>query len=360
MKVNLSAPSIGELEIEAVTRVLKSGNLAQGSEVEHFENEFSAFMTGSECIAVNSGTSALHLSLLALGIGPGDEVIVPSFSFAASANSIAVTGATPIFVDIDQETFCIDLKSVEAAITSKTVGILPVHLYGNPAPLVELSQICEKYGLFMLEDAAQAHLAAINDKPVGTFGVAGCFSFYPTKNMTSGEGGMVVTRDWAIATKVRLLRNQGMKAKYQNEVVGLNNRMTDIHAAIGRVQLKRLTDFTNKRIANADYLSRNLSGVVTPQTKLGYSHVFHQYTILTVGLNRDDFQSILEEKGVASGVYYPTPIHQLPSFNKQLELPVTTFIANNCLSIPVHPNLGKDELEYLVESVNSTVKALIK
>ncbi|CAN2169612.1 WecE Predicted pyridoxal phosphate-dependent enzyme apparently involved in regulation of cell wall biogenesis [Candidatus Nanopelagicaceae bacterium] len=360
MKVNLSAPNIGDSEIEAVTRVLRSGNLAQGREVENFENEFSSYMSGYHCIAVNSGTSALHLSLLAIGIGPGDEVIVPSFSFAASANSIAITGATPIFVDIDPETFCLDVMSVEAAITSKTVGILPVHLYGNPAPLQELSRLCAKYGLFLLEDAAQAHFAAIDGKPVGTFGQGGCFSFYPTKNMTSGEGGMVVTSDEAIAARVRLLRNQGMKTRYQNEIVGLNNRMTDIHAAIGRVQLNRLSEFTAKRIANAEFLNKNLVGVVTPQVRSGYTHVFHQYTILTLGMARSDFQASLQAKGVACEVYYPTPIHQLPSFNQQIELPVTKLISENCLSIPVHPSLSKENLEFLVESVNDTAKDLSK
>ena len=240
-------PLIGKEEREAVDAVLRSGMVAQGPQVAAFEEEFGNFVDGHECIAVNSGTSALHLSLIAMGIGPGDEVIVPSFTFAATGNSVAILGATPVFVDIEPAHFTIDPEAVKNAITSRTKAIVPVHLYGHPAAMRELNDIASETGLRILEDAAQAHAAALDGRPVGAWGDAAAFSFYPTKNMTSGEGGMIVTRDPELARTARLLRNQGMEQRYRNEVVGLNNRMTDIHAAIGRVQLGHLSEWTEQR-----------------------------------------------------------------------------------------------------------------
>jgi perosamine synthetase len=214
--------------------------------VAAFEAEFSTVVGGRPCVAVNSGTSALHLGLLANGVGPGDEVIVPSFSFAATANAVALTGATPVFADISPDNFCLSAAAVEAAITPRTVGVMPVHLYGHPADMDGLSEVTDRHGLALYEDAAQAHLASLHRRPVGTFGAVAAFSFYPTKNMTSGEGGMVVCADESIARQVRLLRNQGMEKRYANEVVGFNSRMTDLHAAIGRVQLARLDEWAGR------------------------------------------------------------------------------------------------------------------
>ena len=249
--IPVAKPIIGDDERAAVDRVLRSGMIAQGPEVASFEEEFStALLDGRQCVAVNSGTSALHLGLLAAGIGPGDEVIVPSFTFAATANSVALTGATPVFADIDAATFCLDPASVEAAVTERTKAVMPVHLYGHPADMTALGAIAERHGLAIFEDAAQAHGATFDGRPVGSFGAFGAFSLYPTKNMTSGEGGMV-SCDADIARKVRLLRNQGMEKQYENELAGLNNRMTDIHAAIGRVQLTRLPGWTEARRRNA-------------------------------------------------------------------------------------------------------------
>jgi perosamine synthetase len=356
--IPVARPLIGAEEIEAVTRVLESGNLAQGPEVAAFEEEFSnALVNGVQSIAVNSGTSALHLSLLAAGIGPGDEVIVPSFTFAATANSVALTGATPIFADIEPDYYCLDPQAAEASITSRTVAIMPVHLYGHPAALDKFSDICTKNGLLLLEDAAQAHGASFHGRPVGTWGSASSFSFYPTKNMTSGEGGMVTTLDTEIARKVRLLRNQGQERKYENEIIGLNNRMTDIHAAIGRVQLKKLASWNEKRRANANFLSTHIQGVVTPKEAPGAVHVFHQYTICVRGMERDVFAEELAKQGIGSGVYYPIPNHRLPAFDRKLDLPVTEQVARQCLSLPVHPSLHVSELERIVESVNEVSKA---
>lgn len=350
-------PIVGAEEREAVDRVLRSGMLAQGPEVKAFEDEFSEIVGGRHCIAVNSGTSALHMAFIAAGIGPGDEVIVPSFSFAATANSVCLAGATPVFADIEEDFFNLDPRSVEAAITSRTKAVMPVHLYGHPAAMVELGTICAKHSITLMEDAAQAHAASLNGTPVGAFGVVASFSFYPTKNMTSGEGGMITTADDKVARMLRLLRNQGMERRYENEVIGFNTRMTDIHAAIGRVQLSKLEGWTRSRQANAAFLTENIRGVIVPAVAPGAEHVYHQYTVRIVDLDRDRFAEELTRRGVGNGVYYPTPIHRLPSFGLDLDLPVTESIASQCLSLPVHPSLSEVDLETIVETVNSVAAA---
>ena len=350
-------PEIGFRERRAVNRVMRSGMLAQGPEVAAFEKEFSAHVAGRESVALNSGTSALHMSMLAVGIGPGDEVIVPSFSFAATANSVALTGATPVFVDVELDHFNADPAAIEAAITPRTKAIMPVHLYGHPADLRAISEIAQKHGLLLLEDAAQAHLASVDGVPIGAWGIAASFSFYPTKNMTSGEGGMVTTPSADVARAVRVLRNQGMERRYENEVIGFNTRMTDIHAAIGRVQLTKLAGWTAKRQKNAAFLSANLRGVVAPPTAEGAVHVFHQYTVRVVDHDRDAFAVELGKRGVGSGVYYPTPIHRLPSFKLKLDLPTTEVAATQVLSLPVYPSLAQRQLEAIVEAVNAVAKA---
>jgi len=350
-------PLIGIEEREAVDRVLQSGMLAQGPEVAAFEKEFSAIVANRHCIAVNSGTSGLHMALEAIGMDKGDEVIVPSFTFAATANSVALTGATPVFVDIDPRTFNIDPKAIEAAITPKTKAIQPVHLYGQPAAMKEIMEIAGRHNLLVVEDAAQAHMASLDGTPVGAFGVAGVFSFYPTKNMTSGEGGMITTADDEIARQSRLLRNQGMEKRYENEIVGFNTRMTDIHAAIGRVQLRKLAKWTEQRRANAKFLDENLKGVVIPYVAPGAVHVYHQYTIRVIGHDRDAFAAEMTKRGVGNGVYYPIPVHRLPSFGLTFDLPNTTSAANEVLSIPVHPALSQGDLETIVSVINSIAAA---
>ncbi|MCU1417983.1 MAG: DegT/DnrJ/EryC1/StrS family aminotransferase [Schumannella sp.] len=350
-------PEIGAEERAAVDRVMQSGMLAQGPEVAAFEQDFSALVNGLHAVALNSGTSALHMAFLAGGIGAGDEVIVPSFSFAATANAVALTGATPVFADIELDTFNLEPAAVEAAITSRTKAIMPVHLYGHPAAMRPILDIAQKHDLQVYEDAAQAVAASLDGTPVGAFGIAASFSFYPTKNMTSGEGGMVTTPSAELARSVRVLRNQGMEKRYENEVVGFNTRMTDIHAAIGRVQLTKLAGWTAKRQANAAFLSEHLEGVVTPPTAPGAVHVFHQYTIRIVDHDRDAFQAELEKRGVGSGVYYPTPIHRLPSFALDVDLPTTELATRQVLSLPVYPALTQAELETIVDAVNAVAKA---
>ncbi|GMA38943.1 DegT/DnrJ/EryC1/StrS family aminotransferase [Mobilicoccus caccae] len=353
-------PLIGDEERAAVDRVLRSGMIAQGPEVKAFEEEFAAhFGLGRECVAVNSGTSGQHLGLLAAGVGVGDEVIVPSFTFAATANSVALTGATPVFADIEEGSFCLDPASVRSVVTERTVGIMPVHLYGHPANMTGLQALAEELGLKIFEDAAQAHGASLNGTPVGAFGTFGMFSLYPTKNMTSGEGGMVSCVDAETARLVRLYRNQGMEKQYHNEVVGLNNRMTDIHAAIGREQLKKVDGWTRTRQENAAFLSANITGVTTPPVAEGAVHVYHQYTV-RVPEGRDEFAAALKsEYNVGSGMFYPVPNHELAPFaqNAHADLPVTAKAAKECLSLPVHPSVDQAGLERIVEAVNALAKA---
>jgi len=354
-------PIIGDEERAAVDRVMRSGMIAQGPEVAAFETEFAdAMVAGRATVAVNSGTSGLHLGLLAAGIGPGDEVIVPSFTFAATGNSVALTGATPVFVDIEPEQFTLDPAAVEAAITPNTRGIMPVHLYGHPARMQELVGISEKHGVQLFEDAAQAHAAELDGRKVGTFGSFAMFSLYPTKNMTSGEGGMVSCATPELVRAVKLLRNQGMERQYENELVGFNTRMTDIHAAIGRVQLSKVGAWTAQRQANAAFLDANLRGVVTPPVADGAVHVYHQYTVRVTD-DRDGFvRALREEHGVGSGVYYPIPNHRLPSlapYAPGVELPETERAAAEVVSLPVHPSLDDGDLERIVNAVNAVAGA---
>ncbi|MFK4729872.1 DegT/DnrJ/EryC1/StrS family aminotransferase [Agromyces mediolanus] len=354
-------PIIGDEERAAVDRVLQSGMVAQGPEVAAFEREFAeALVDGRESVAVNSGTSGLHLGLLAAGIGPGDEVIVPSFTFAATANSVALTGATPVFADIEPAQFTLDPAAVEAAVTERTAAIMPVHLYGHPAHMTELQAVADRHGLAIFEDAAQAHGASLGGRKVGTFGRFAMFSLYPTKNMTSGEGGMVTCETPELVRNVKLLRNQGMEAQYQNEVVGFNARMTDIHAAIGRVQLTKVGAWTETRRANAALLDRELRGVVVPPVADGAVHVYHQYTV-RVPDDRDGFVAALKnEYQVGSGVYYPVPNHRLASLTKYapgLHLEETERAAAEVVSLPVHPSLTTRDLERIVEAVNALAGA---
>lgn len=351
-------PIVGDEEREAVDRVLRSGMLAQGPEVKAFEEEFAEhFRLGRACVAVNSGTSGQHLGLLSSGVRAGDEVIVPSFTFAATANSVALTGATPVFADIDADDFCLSPAAIEAAITERTVGIMPVHLYGHPAKMDQIMAIADRHGIQVFEDAAQAHGASLRGAPVGTFGSFGMFSLYPTKNMTSGEGGMVSVATPEIERQMRLYRNQGMERQYHNEVVGFNNRMTDIHAAIGRVQLTKVDGWTKQRQANAAFLDANLAGVTTPPVADGAVHVYHQYTV-RVPDDRDGFAAALREQyHVGSGMFYPVPNHRLEPFRVPVDLPETEKAAAECLSLPVHPSLSEHDLERIVEAVNALAKA---
>jgi dTDP-4-amino-4,6-dideoxygalactose transaminase len=350
---------IGDEERAAVAAVLTSGQLVQGEQVSAFEAEFGALVGGRTCVAVNSGTSALHLGLIAAGIGPGDEVVVPSFTFAATANAVVRAGATPVFADIEPDHYGLDPEAVEEVVTSSTRAVIPVHLYGHPADCEALSVVCDDHGLVLLEDACQAHGASLAGRPAGTLGVLAAFSFYATKNMTTGEGGMVVCEDDSVARMVRLLRNQGMETRYQNEVAGLNNRMTEMSAAMGRVQLRHLARWNERRRAVAAAYDRGLAGlpgVSIPSIGADVVHAYHQYTIRSSF--RDRLMAGLDERGVGTVVYYPVPTHRLPAYAGSARLPETDRAAREVLSLPIRPSLTDDEVERVICAVRKVAEAL--
>ncbi len=367
--IPIACPQLGVEEKEAVFQVLASGQLAQGEQVATFESEFAKVSQVQDAIAVSSGTAALYLALLAHGIEAGDEVITTAFSFVATANVILSVGAVPVFVDIEPDTYTIDPALVEKAITPRTKAILPVHLYGHPCAMGRLLQIAEAHHLVIIEDSCQAHAASICGKPVGGFGT-GCFSFYATKNITTGEGGMVTTNDHDIAERIRLLRNHGQKERYSQVDLGYNLRMTDIQGALGIVQLRRLEQFTEQRIANAAFLTEQLcEALQTPVARPGHRHVYHQYTI-QVPTDRGEWITHLREHGIGATIHYPVPIHQQPFYKAHksnyrcvgaqntairasidAQLPVTESASQHVLSLPVHPALSKEDLVTISKEV---------
>ncbi|MEV5207643.1 DegT/DnrJ/EryC1/StrS family aminotransferase [Micromonospora sp. NPDC053740] len=351
--IPVASPHLDEDDITAAVRVLRSGALVQGREVAAFEDEFSDLVDGRHCIAVNSGTTALWLPLLGLGIGPGDEVIIPAFTFAATAAAVRLTGATPVFADIDPVSFCLDPTAAADAVTSRTAAIIPVHLFGHPADLGALLTLAKRHGIALIEDAAQAHAATLHTRPVGTFGTAAAFSFYPTKNMQSVEGGMITTADPGLARTLRLLRNVGMETRYCHEIVGTNGRLNDVFAAIGRTQLRKLPARTAARRAHAAHLDAALAdvaGISPPTTGVGAGHVYHQYTI-RVDDDRDAFAQALIEDRVGCSVHYPVPLHRSPAYRTAVHLPHTDTAAAQVLSLPVHPGLARGDLDRIVTAV---------
>jgi dTDP-4-amino-4,6-dideoxygalactose transaminase len=361
--VNMVKTQIGDEEINAVVEVLRSGMLAQGPKVAEFEKAFAEYIGVKHAIAVSSGTTALHLALLACGVHEGNEVITTPFSFIASANCALYAGARPVFADIDPRTYNISVaeiaRTLNAAVQHRVKAIVPVHLYGLPANIDEILWLAARNGLAVIEDAAQAHGAAIGDRKAGSFGDAGCFSLYATKNMMTGEGGMITTNRDDVDERARILRQHGMRVRYHHEMLGYNFRMTDIAGAIGLVQLSRLEEFNRRRIENAAYLSERLTlfghggryGV--PYVPEGYRHVFHQYTIrLPEGMDREALRARLKEAGFASEVYYPIPIHLQIAFAgewKEGQFPVAEETAKQVLSLPIHPAVEKEDLDRMAE-----------
>jgi perosamine synthetase len=357
--ISNSNVNIDSESIKAVQDVLKSGQLAQGPKVEEFEKAFANYIGTKYAVAVNSGTAALHLALMASGIGQGDEVITTPFSFIASANCCLYCGAVPVFADIDERTFNITPDLIEKRITRKTKAVIAVHLYGQPCDMKEISAICKRHKLILIEDACQAHGAEYDGQKVGSFGI-GCFSFYPTKNMTTGEGGIITTNNEDVAQKARMIRQHGQSKRYVHDVLGYNFRMTDIAAAMGICQLKNLDKTNEKRLENAMYLSKYISrikGLVPPYIAPDRKHVFHQFTIkVTTGypLSRDELQLRLTEQGIGTGVHYPIPIHKQPlyinlGYNDNLKIAET--VAYQVLSLPVHPGLSNEQLGIIVKAL---------
>ena len=353
--IPVSKPYIGPEEKENVLEVLESGYIVQGPRTAELEQRFAELCGTRHAIATANGTTALHIALLAHGIGPGDEVITTPFTFIASANSILFTGATPVFADVEEASFNIDPEQVERAITPRTKAILPVHLYGQPCDMDALQALAEAHNLVLIEDACQAVGATYNGQTVGSFGT-GTFSLYATKNVMAAEGGMITTDDDEIAARARLLRNHGMERRYHYEMLGFNFRMTDLNAAIGLAQLERLTEWTARRQENARRFNNAITAVVTPGVKEGREHVWHQYTIrVDGGRDRDAAVAQLNEAGVGTGIFYPIPAHchdYMQRIVGDLSMPVAERLAEEVISLPVHPQLSEEELETIIAAVN--------
>ena len=349
--IQIASPQIGKEEREAVDRVLRSGIIAQGPEVAEFEKEFANLCGVKYAVAACNGTTAGHLVMLASGIGPGDEVITTPFTFFATASVVIMAGAKPVFVDVEEDGFCLDPSKVEAAITDKTKAIHPVHLYGELADMPSFMEIAKRNNLLLIEDSAQAHSANSWDGNAGSFGKAGWFSFYPTKNMTTSEGGIITTNDEDFANKCKIIRAHGMSAQYQHTEFGYNYRMTDVSAAIGREQLKKLPNFNARRREIAEIYNSELSGlVITPKYRRG--HVFHQYTIRSD--KRDELRKFLLERKINTGIYYPSLLYTYPSMKEyQSSCPNAEILVKEVLSLPVHPALSDSDVFEVISSIKA-------
>ena len=342
---------------QAIEGVLEGGRFVGGEEVECFEEEFARYCGVRFAVGVGSGTEALHLALLACGVGKGHEVITVPNTFIATAEAITLAGATPVFVDIDPKTYTIDTAQIEGAITERTKAIIPVHLYGQPAHMESILAIAERTKLLVIEDAAQAHGAVYEGKKVGGLGMAACFSFYPTKNLGAyGDGGAVVTDDEEIAQRVMMLRDHGSRRKYRHEIEGMNSRLDTVQAAILRVKLCHVDQWNQQRRERAslyDALLKDAQGVVCPAVRAGSYHVYHLYVIRTT--ERDRLREHLESKGILTGIHYPVPLHLQPAYGYlgigEGTYPVTERAATEILSLPMCPELGQREVEAVAQEI---------
>ncbi len=355
--IPIAKPLIGDEEKNAVSRVLDSGMIASGPRTEEFEKKFSEYVGTKYAIATTSGTTALHLGLLAFEVKREDEIILPAFSFIASANAPLFCDAVPVFCDVDLKTFNIDPEKIERLITRKTKAIMPVHLYGQAADMRLIQEIAQKHGLYVIGDACQAHGAVYDGKMIGSFGDLECFSFYPTKNMTTGEGGMITTNNDEFAERIISLRNQGRektKWGYEHGRLGYNYRMTDIAAAIGIEQLKKLPKNIQKRQKNAHFFNTHLNGVEIPYVLPMAHHAYHQYTIKSK--NRDPLIQNLKKNEIGFGIYYPQPLHFYKHLKKYAhkDLKISEALAKDVVSLPIHPALTEQNLEKIVEVVNAS------
>ncbi|WP_256300954.1 DegT/DnrJ/EryC1/StrS family aminotransferase [Haloarchaeobius salinus] len=351
--IELVEPVVGDAEHDRIASVLADGQLADGSTVRSFEDRFADYCGTDHAVATSNGTTALHAALVACGVGDGDTVVTSPFTFVATANAIRHVGAEPVFVDVDPTTFTIDVDAVAKIVRRQDVdALVPVHLFGLPADMPRLRELAAEYDFALVEDACQAHGASIDGELVGSLGDAGCFSFYPSKNMTTGEGGMVTTDDDEVAARIRRFVDHGRDGTGRFVETGHNFRMTSIAAGIGLEQLRRLPEFNNRRRANAETLTERLAGlpIRTPGTPDDRRHVFNQYTVLTE--RREALADHLECRGVDSGVYYPTPVHREPSFSAvDADCRVADRLADEVLSLPVHPALDDREVRAVAEAV---------
>lgn len=358
--IPVSKVILGDEEIDAALEVLRSGNLRQGKKTEEFETAFAHQVGAKYAVAVSSGTAALHIAYLSV-LKPGDEVLVPSFTFISTASTVVFANGRPIFCDVDPKTFTLDIDDAKEKITNKVKAIAPTHLFGNACYIDEIRKFAEENGLKIIWDAAQAHGTKYKGHDVGSFDDLVCYSFYPTKNIITGEGGMITTNDFQLYEKIKLLRSHGQEKKYFHTSLGLNYRMTDVEAAIGIEQLKKLDTFIQKRRQNARYLSESLSeieGIIIPFTEEYVDHSYHQYAVL-LGSNklhwtRDELIAAVKEEGIGTGVHYPRPLHKQPIFNNlsiNLSLPVSEDISEKIFSIPVYPGLDEKDLGLIVQGI---------
>ncbi|WP_299292628.1 DegT/DnrJ/EryC1/StrS aminotransferase family protein [Nitrosopumilus sp.] len=354
MKVAINIPIVGKEEISAVTSILRNGALTSaanhgGKHVQQFEKQVSSFTKSKFAIAVNSGTAALQAALLALDIKKGDEVLLPSFTFVATANAVLSVGAKPVFVDIKKEDYTIDPLDCKRKISKKTRAIIPVHLYGNVADVSQLSEISKKYHIPIIEDAAQSLGSTFKGKHTGTFFEMGCYSMYPAKVMTAGEGGFIVTNNKKLHDKLLMIRNHGMVKGYDTRIFGLNLRLPEISAAIATIQMKKLPKFLKARKNNANYLSKLISDlkIDLPKVKKYENVNWYLYTIATN--KRNKLLKKLNEKGIGAAAYYPTPVHKTPFYKLKTKLPITDWAAANVLSIPIHPKVTKKNLDEIAK-----------
>ncbi len=343
---------------QGIQNALENAQFILGPNVQAFEKETAANLKTEHSVSCASGTDALHLALLAAGIGPGDEVITTTFTFIATAEAICYIGATPVFVDIDPKTFNMDIDAVEAVITKKTKAIIPVHIFGQPVDMPRIMQLAEKHGLQVVEDCAQSYGADIKGKMTGTFGIAGCHSFFPSKNLGCyGDGGMITTNDSSIADRLRILRNHGSFERYHHNIIGYNSRLDELQAIILRVKLKHIEEFNRERRRAAHYYSKQLAGLVTPPQEDGIgTHVYHQYVTLTD--KRDAIMKKLTENEIACAIYYPIPLHKQPVFAEQfksLSLPISERVAAQCMALPIHPELTNQQIDQIVTVIKSAI-----
>ncbi len=358
--IPIADPEVGDSEREGVLDVLDDGQLADGPVVREFEDEFASFCSADHAVATTNGTTALHAAFEALGIGEGDTVVTTPFSFVASANAIRHAGAEPVFADVKPDTLTLDPDSVADAVARRddVAAILAVHLYGTPAEMRQLQDIAADHALALVEDAAQAHGAEYRGERVGTLGDVACFSFYPTKNMMSGEGGMVTTEHDGVAERVRQFCDHGRTSGYEHERVGHNFRMTSLCAAIGRAQLAKLPEYNRARRENAAYLAERLAdtSVEVVHEPDHVRSVYHQFTVTSD--DRDALRDHLAERGVDTGIYYPVPIHEQEAYaDVEADLPVAERAAERVLSLPVHPNLSPKDLDAIADAVASFEEA---
>lgn len=360
MKIAINVPFVGKDEISAVTSILKNGSLTSaashgGKHVQAFEKSASLFIKSKYVVAVNSGTAALQAALYALDIKKGDEVLVPSFTFVATANSVVSTGAKPVFVDILKENYTMDPDDLQKKITKKTRAIMPVHLYGNVAYIDRILEIAKKHNLPVIEDSAQSLGSTYKGKHAGTFSDLGCWSMYPAKVMTSGEGGFIGTNNKKLHDKLLMIRNHGMVHGYDTRIFGLNLRLPEISAAIATIQMKKLPGFLKTRQKNANLLSKLISdlNIILPHQRKNENVNWYLYTIATS--KRDKILKKLNEKGIGAASYYPIPVHKTPFYQQKIKLPITEWASSHTLSLPIHPKVTSKNIEFIAQSLRDIV-----